>query len=48
MGAGTLQAAGDTKHPLYCLCLSSVINVVLDIVFVTVFHMAVLGSRWPP
>lgn len=43
MGAGTLQAAGDTKHPLYCLCLSSVINVVLDIVFVTVFHMAVLG-----
>lgn len=44
MGAGTLQAAGDTKHPLYYLCLSSAVNVALDILFVTVFRMAVLGA----
>ncbi|MGB8453881.1 MAG: MATE family efflux transporter [Anaerocolumna sp.] len=43
MGAGTLQAVGDTKHPLYYLCISSAINAVLDILFVTVFHLAVLG-----
>lgn len=43
MGAGTLQASGDTKHPLYYLALSSVINVILDILFVTVFRMAMTG-----
>lgn len=43
MGAGTLQAIGDTKHPLYYLCISSAVNVVLDILFVTVFHLAVPG-----
>ncbi|MEG0687628.1 MAG: MATE family efflux transporter [Hungatella sp.] len=43
MGAGTLQAIGDTRHPLYYLCISSAVNVVLDILFVTVFHLAVFG-----
>ena len=31
---GILQAAGDSKHPLYYLICSSMINVVLDIVSV--------------
>lgn len=44
MGAGALQATGDTKHPLYYLCISSAANVILDILFVAVFHMAVLGA----
>ncbi|WMJ87458.1 MATE family efflux transporter [Anaerocolumna sp. MB42-C2] len=44
MGAGTLQAVGDTRHPLYYLCISSAVNVVLVILFVTVFHLAVLGA----
>lgn len=43
MGAGTLQAVGDTRHPLYFLCISSVVNAVLSILFVAVFHLAVLG-----
>lgn len=43
MGAGTLQATGDTRRPLYYLCIASVVNIVLDILFVTVFDMAVLG-----
>lgn len=38
---GILQAVGDSKHPLYYLIVSSIINVVLDIVFITVFHMGV-------
>lgn len=41
---GILQALGDSKHPLYYLIISSVINVVLDIVFITVFDMGAGGA----
>lgn len=38
---GILQSVGDSKHPLYYLIISSIINVILDVVFITVFHMGV-------
>ncbi len=38
---GILRAIGDSKHPLYYLMISSVMNVVLDVVFIAVFHMGV-------
>lgn len=38
---GILQAVGDSKHPLFYLILSSVTNVVLDLLFVAVLHMGV-------
>ena len=41
--ASILRAAGDTKSPLIFLTLAGVINVLLNIVFVTVFHMNVAG-----
>ena len=41
--ASILRAAGDTKSPLYFLFIAGVINVVLNIVFVTQFHMNVAG-----
>ena len=41
--ASILRAAGDTKSPLYFLMISGVANVVLNIVFVTAFHMDVAG-----
>lgn len=41
---GILQAVGDSKHPLYYLILSSIINVVLDLVFVGVFHFGVASA----
>ena len=43
MGAGILRAVGDSRRPLYYLCVSSVVNIVLDLVFVVVFHMGVAG-----
>lgn len=46
MFVGILQAVGDSKHPLYYLILSSIINVVLDIVFITVFDMGVGGAAF--
>ena len=36
---GILQAVGDSRHPLYYLILSSVINVALDLLFVGVFRL---------
>ena len=41
---GILQASGDSTHPLYYLITSSVINVVLDITLIGVFHMGVDGA----
>ena len=41
--ASILRAAGDTKSPLIFLTLAGVINVLLNVVFVTVFHMNVAG-----
>lgn len=38
---GILQSVGDSKHPLLYLIISSVINVVLDLLFVGVFHFGV-------
>ncbi len=43
MGAGVLRAVGDSKRPLYYLCVSSVVNIILDLVFVVVFKMGTAG-----
>lgn len=41
--ASILRAAGDTRSPLYFLFIAGVLNVVLNILFVTAFHMNVAG-----
>lgn len=38
-----LRALGDSKTPLYFLIMSSIVNVVLDILFVRVYNMGVFG-----
>lgn len=43
MGSSVLRAIGDSKHPLYYLIFCCFMNIVLDIIFVVVFHMGVLG-----
>ncbi len=43
IGSGILRAVGDTRRPLYFLVLTSIINIVLDLVFVLVFHMGIFG-----
>ena len=42
-GAAILRSAGDTKSPLIFLSIAGVINVVLNLIFVAVFHMSVAG-----
>ena len=41
---GIFQALGDSRHPLYYLIISSVTNVVLDLLFVAVLGMGVAGA----
>lgn len=43
MGSGILRAVGDSKRPLYYLIVSSLTNVVLDLLFVLAFHWDVAG-----
>lgn len=42
-GAGILRAVGDTKRPLYYLTAAGIINILLNLVFVILFHMDVAG-----
>ena len=42
-GAAILRAQGDTRRPLYYLTFAGVVNVVLNLIFVIVFHMDVAG-----
>lgn len=39
-----MRALGDSVHPLYYLIFSSILNVVLDLLFVAVFHWGVGGA----
>ena len=44
MISNILRALGDSKTPLYFLVLSSLLNVVLDIVFIVPLNMGVAGA----
>ncbi len=41
--AGILRSLGDSKTPLYYLILSSVLNIVINIIFIVKFHLDVTG-----
>mgnify|MGYP002521884889 CR=1 FL=1 len=42
-GSAILRSLGDTRRPLYILIAAGIINTVLNLVFVIVFHMGVEG-----
>ena len=46
MGSGILRAVGDTMRPLFFLVLTSVVNIVLDLVFVVGLHSGIEGVAW--
>lgn len=46
MGSGVLRAVGDSKHPLYYLIVASIINIVLDLLFVVVFDWGIAGVAY--
>ena len=46
MISNILRALGDSRTPLYFLIFSSLLNVVLDVVFIVPFDMDVAGAAW--
>lgn len=46
VGTGIFTSLGDSRTPLYFLIASSLSNIVLDWVFVAVFHWDVAGVAW--
>lgn len=42
-GSAILRAAGDTRRPLYFLMLAGVVNVILNLIFVIIFRLDVVG-----
>ena len=42
-GSSVLRAVGDTQRPLIYLTLAGIANVILNLLFVAVFHMGVAG-----
>ena len=43
IGSGILRAGGDSQRPFYFLVVCAILNTVLDLLFVLVFHMGVEG-----
>lgn len=46
MISNILRALGDSKTPLYFLVISSLLNIVLDLVFILTFGMGIGGAAW--
>ncbi len=46
MISSVLRALGDSKTPLYFLIISSVLNIILDLVFIINFSMGVSGAAY--
>lgn len=44
MNAGILRGLGDSRSSLFFLLISCIINIVLDLLFIAVFHMDVAGA----
>ena len=41
-----LRGIGDSITPLYFLLSATILNIILDLVFILVFHMGVEGAAW--
>lgn len=44
--SGYIRSLGDAKTPVIFLTISSILNIVLDVVFIVVFKMGVAGAAW--
>lgn len=44
MGSSIMRAVGDSRRPLIYLIICCFINIVLDLLFVVVFHMGIAGA----
>ena len=46
MISAVLRGMGESRRPLLFIAIASVVNLILDILFVAVFHWGVAGAAW--
>lgn len=46
MGAGILRAVGDSRRPFNFLCVSALVNIILDLILVGYFKKSAIGAGW--
>ncbi|MBQ4538966.1 MAG: MATE family efflux transporter [Oscillospiraceae bacterium] len=46
MCSGILRAVGDSRRPLYVLIFSSILNIILDLIFIIPLKMGVAGAAY--
>ena len=44
--SGIIRALGDSKHPVEYLIIASVLNIVLDLVFIIPLHLGIFGAAF--
>ncbi len=47
IATGIFSGLGDSRTPFLFLAFSSTANIIMDVIFVTVFSMGVAGVAWP-
>ena len=46
MTAGIMRSMGDSRTPMLAIVIAALLNIVLDLLFILVFHMGVAGAAW--
>ena len=46
MTAGIMRSLGDSRTPMVAIVIAALLNIVLDLLFILVFHMGVAGAAW--
>jgi len=46
MLAAIMRSLGNSKQPLHAMAIASVCNIVLDLLFIAVFHMGIAGAAY--
>ena len=46
MCAGVMRSLGDSRTPMLAIVIAALLNIVLDLLFILVFHMGVAGAAW--
>lgn len=46
MAAGVMRSLGDSRTPMLAIVIAALLNIVLDLLFILVFHMGVAGAAW--
>ncbi len=46
MAAGVMRSLGDSRTPMMAIVIAALCNIVLDLLFILVFHMGVAGAAW--